>query len=91
MDLFFLEILLVQPEFMSQFSKLLNSVIPVSYTHLDVYKRQIHTILNFMGLYERGVASFKRFMEVMELEPAVADLPGCLLYTSVVCPASLPK
>ena len=30
MDLFFLEILLVQPEFMSQFSKLLNSVIQQS-------------------------------------------------------------
>ncbi|PWL72332.1 MAG: thiamine ABC transporter permease [Clostridiales bacterium] len=44
--------------------------------YVSCLSEPIHTILNFMGLYERGVASFKRFMEVMELEPAVADLPG---------------
>lgn len=44
--------------------------------YVNCLSEPILTILNFMGLYERGVASFQRFMDVMELEPAVSDLPG---------------
>ena len=33
----------------------------------------VQIMINFMGLYENGIASFKRFMDVLELEPAVQE------------------
>lgn len=38
----------------------------------------VSTFMNFMGLYERGGASFIRFMEVMETEPDLEDGPDAL-------------
>lgn len=41
--------------------------------YIDCLYEPIQIMINFMGLYENGVASFKRFMDVMELEPAITD------------------
>ena len=38
----------------------------------------VSTIMNFIGLYERGCASFIRFMEVMEIPPKQTDGPDFL-------------
>ena len=47
--------------------------VPVSYTHLDVYKRQVFNQL------ERHMATDESF----------ALLNGCLLYTSLLCGAGI--
>lgn len=41
--------------------------------YIDCLYEPIQIMINFMGLYENGVASFKRFMDVMELEPAITE------------------
>ena len=77
--------------------KNLNPVIPgaVSYTHLDVYKRQLHHHGNQLGL----VLHIRPYKDQINIEQLVADvaeteslpvayclnLPGlCLLYTSSI-------
>ena len=56
---------------------IITIVIPVSYTHLDVYKRQRLTI-DITNPYESGVA----VKEITGLGPVKADISTCLLYTS---------
>ena len=38
----------------------------------------IRTTLNFMRLFEEGKASFIRFMDMMEIHPAVTERPGAI-------------
>ena len=57
---------------------------PVSYTHLDVYKRQVIDTTNFM---EQGRHAFEMIMQVRSLHRATSHLEifftsSCLLYTS---------
>ena len=49
---------------------------PVSYTHLDVYKRQIQLRILFMQLF------FGLFQDPFIDKGREADHGGCLLYTS---------
>ena len=58
------------------FTQLLPLAIPVSYTHLDVYKRQ-HC---FLDGRDTSPTSGKEFIE--ELEAKIKEIGVCLLYTS---------
>ena len=58
-------------------------VAAVSYTHLDVYKRQTLSITKTINHREEGTAT-EEYQEVVELltEAVVGILQACLLYTS---------
>ena len=64
-------------------------IIPVSYTHLDVYKRQALTYHHHMGTVVQTAAEIDRLMENTdpELFRLLYDSGHlCLLYTSMVLP-----
>ena len=72
------------------------SILSVSYTHLDVYKRQIHGLFSggqFNGSsgYEEAacqglIAGINAAMKILGKKPLILDRSeayiGCLLYTS---------
>ena len=68
-------------------SAMLIAMVPVSYTHLDVYKRQVrifaevvqHGGENLFRRVEEGDAAAFQFFEVLRLQH---QIPACLLYTS---------
>ena len=66
-------------------SSISRSFTPVSYTHLDVYKRQIkqgHEITRFTLPREEAIKFMKEKDEPYKVE-LIEELPeGCLLYTS---------
>ena len=58
----------------------MGNIAPVSYTHLDVYKRQLYTITDgkMAGLAEALAAG-----QSAAIYDVCAKTMGCLLYTSV--------
>ena len=66
-------------------------ILPVSYTHLDVYKRQIKTGVNKIPEAEKSLLRFKDIIlkyneKALEKEKHPRDVykEPCLLYTSVI-------
>jgi ATP-binding cassette subfamily B protein len=43
----------------------------------------IHRLINFSRLYQEGITGFKRFMEVLEVQPDIQDSPDALELTNV--------
>ena len=65
--------------------------VPVSYTHLDVYKRQIQTrmassdlpdIANCSNIDDASLVALGQNGTIQELGSAIAQYSNCLLYTS---------
>lgn len=55
----------------------LNAAILVTFLlYANSLAEPIRTMLNFMRLFEEGKAGFIRFMDMMELQPAVTEKPG---------------
>ena len=58
--------------------------VPVSYTHLDVYKRQMQDFGVNLICVEDGIDSSKDAGKLMiSVLSAVAEIERCLLYTSI--------
>ena len=58
---------------------------PVSYTHLDVYKRQKEALTEIAQAHEFEIISLgggRERMELPEYRAAAQRLEACLLYTS---------
>ena len=55
------------------------SSIPVSYTHLDVYKRQIYVFAEIMGIL-LGATGASVFIYEKVLVPVLVNYPGSLAY-----------
>ena len=63
---------------------------PVSYTHLDVYKRQVQEIGKQLGMKPEEVfrlSDFSRDDFLGMMTKGVKGYSHCLLYTSSTCPA----
>ncbi len=43
----------------------------------------IHRLMNFARLYQEGTTSFSRFMDILEVEPAIQDSPDAIELTHV--------
>ena len=56
---------------------------PVSYTHLDVYKRQVHTLIDFVQRTQpKEWARFENANQVDPVRKFCTAFNTCLLYTS---------
>lgn len=57
----------------------LNAAILVTFLlYAGSLAEPIRTMLNFMRLFEEGKASFIRFMDMMEIPPAITEKPGAV-------------
>jgi ATP-binding cassette, subfamily B, bacterial len=46
--------------------------------YVGILIEPIRTALNFLRLYQEGITGFDRFMEVLEVEPDIQDLPNAV-------------
>lgn len=44
--------------------------------YVTTFLASIKTILDFMEQFQRGLTGFERFIEIMDIEPDIKDLPG---------------
>lgn len=51
--------------------------------YLVILIEPIQRLGNFIRLYQEGITGFNRFMEVLEVEPDIKDVPGAIELTSV--------
>lgn len=51
--------------------------------YMSIMVQPIRTIARFAELYQRGMAGYQRFHEIMEMEPEIADAPGAADLTDV--------
>ena len=56
-------------------------IIPVSYTHLDVYKRQLTDDEKANGV-EENIVAIDGIAVITDKDNSVTELTSCLLYTS---------
>ena len=65
---------------------------PVSYTHLDVYKRQVMFFVAWFWIFFEGAVwhDVRLLSTVPEVAEAWAKWPPCLLYTSISFNNQLP-